>query len=181
MMASMPHAAICIITDEAIGSKIRGIYKMKGQFTSHLSWICLYVGFHTLGVYIHNDTILAFGQFVSQILIEPSLASLGYMGHHNGGYMNISINLMPLGPGDLLFHHAIGLGLHVSILILLKGSLDASGSKLSEYKTMDQSSTYLASGFGDYLFFNSTTLMNGYNTFGPNDLSIVSWGHFSVV
>ena len=64
MMASMPHAAICIITDEAIGSKIRGIYKMKGQFTSHLSWICLYVGFHTLGVYIHNDTILAFGQFV---------------------------------------------------------------------------------------------------------------------
>ena len=84
------------------------------------------------------------------------------MGHHNGGYMNISINLMPLGPGDLLFHHAIGLGLHVSILILLKGSLDASG-------------------FGDYLFFNSTTLMNGYNTFGPNDLSIVSWGHFSVV
>ena len=118
----MPHAAICIITDEAIGSKIRGIYKMKGQFTSHLSWICLYVGFHTLGVYIHNDTILAFGQFVSQILIEPSLASLGYM--------NISINLMPLGPGDLLFHHAIGLGLHVSILILLKGSLDASGSKL---------------------------------------------------
>ena len=108
MMASMPHAAICIITDEAIGSKI--------------SWICLYVGFHTLGVYIHNDTILAFGQFVSQILIEPSLASLGYM--------NISINLMPLGPGDLLFHHAIGLGLHVSILILLKGSLDASGSKL---------------------------------------------------
>ena len=162
MMASMPHAAICIITDEAIGSKIRGIYKMKGQFTHHLSWICLYVGFHTLGVYIHNDTILAFGQFVSQILIEPSLASLGYMGHHNGGYMNISINLMPLGPGDLLFHHAIGLGLHVSILILLKGSLDASG-------------------FGDYLFFNSTTLMNGYNTFGPNDLSIVSWGHFSVV
>ena len=94
MMASMPHAAICIITDEAIGSKIRGIYKMKGQFTSHLSWICLYVGFHTLGVYIHNDTILAFGQFVSQILIEPSLASLGYMGHHNShililqGYMN---------------------------------------------------------------------------------------------
>ena len=121
-----------------------------------------------------------------------------------------------------MFHHAIGVGLHVSILILLKGSLDASGSKLipdklrfavsfacdgpirggtcdisafdsnylglfwmlntrgwitfyfhwkhlqlSEYRTMDQSSTYLNGWFGDYLFFNSTTLMNGYNTFGP--------------
>ena len=140
MMASMPHAAICIITDEAIGSKIRGIYKMKGQFTSHLSWICLYVGFHTLGVYIHNDTILAFGQFVF------------HLGHHNShilnlhgpaslGYMNISINLMPLGPGDLLFHHAIGLGLHVSILILLKGSLDASGSKLIPHTRADKLAT----------------------------------------
>ena len=80
----MPHAAICIITDEAIGSKILGIYKMKGHTLSHLSWICLYVGFHTLGVYIHNDTILAFGQFVSQILIEPlSITTF--------------INLMPLG------------------------------------------------------------------------------------
>ena len=36
---------------------------------------------------------------------------------------------------------------------------------------MDQSSTYLNGWFGDYLFFNSTTLMNGYNTFGPNDFT----------
>jgi len=105
MMASMAHAAIYLITDEAIGSKIRGIYKMKGQLVSHLSWICLYLGFHTLGVYIHNDTILAFGQFVSQILIEPLQITT---------YLNISN--MPLGPGDLLFHHAIGVGLLIKLI-----------------------------------------------------------------
>jgi photosystem I P700 chlorophyll a apoprotein A2 len=67
MMASMTHAAIWIITDELTPLG----YKMKGHLVSHLSWICLYVGFHTLGVYIHNDTILAFGQLFMQIVIEP--------------------------------------------------------------------------------------------------------------
>ena len=38
--------------------------------------------------------------------------------------------LIPLGPGDLLAHHAISLALHVTSLIVLKGSLDGCGSKL---------------------------------------------------
>ena len=38
--------------------------------------------------------------------------------------------VLPIGPGDLLVHHAIALGLHITALILLKGSLDARGSKL---------------------------------------------------
>ena len=36
--------------------------------------------------------------------------------------------LIPLGPGDLLAHHAISLALHVTSLIVLKGSLDGCGS-----------------------------------------------------
>lgn len=35
-----------------------------------------------------------------------------------------------LGPGDFLVHHAIALGLHTTTLILVKGALDARGSKL---------------------------------------------------
>ena len=137
---------------------------------------------------------------------------------------------MPLGPGDLLAHHAIALGLHVTILILLKGSLDGCGSKLMPDKIhfgygfacdgpgrggtcdisawdsfylatfwmlntgawitfyfhwkhltlntvfqFDESSTYLNGWFRDYLWFNSTPLIHGYNTFGANDLSIWAW------
>jgi photosystem I P700 chlorophyll a apoprotein A2 len=47
--------------------------------------------------------------------------------------------------------------------------------QLLENNTLDQSSTYLNGWFGDYLFFHSATLINGYNTFGPNDLGVVSW------
>jgi photosystem I P700 chlorophyll a apoprotein A2 len=37
---------------------------------------------------------------------------------------------LTIGPGDFLVHHAIALGLHTTTLILVKGSLDARGSKL---------------------------------------------------
>ena len=37
---------------------------------------------------------------------------------------------LKIGPGDFLVHHAIALGLHTTTLILVKGALDARGSKL---------------------------------------------------
>jgi photosystem I P700 chlorophyll a apoprotein A2 len=37
---------------------------------------------------------------------------------------------LTVGPGDFLVHHAIALGLHTTTLILVKGALDARGSKL---------------------------------------------------
>jgi photosystem I P700 chlorophyll a apoprotein A2 len=33
-----------------------------------------FLGFHTLGLYIHNDTVVAFGQPEKQILFEPLFA-----------------------------------------------------------------------------------------------------------
>jgi photosystem I P700 chlorophyll a apoprotein A2 len=138
--------------------------------------------------------------------------------------------LLPLGPGDLLAHHAIALGLHVTVLILLKGSLDARGSKLMPDKIhfgygfacdgpgrggtcdisawdsfylatfwmlntnawvifyfhwkhltlntafqFDESSTYLNGWFRDYLWFNSASLIRGYDALGANDLSVWAW------
>ena len=35
---------------------------------------CLFLGFHTLGLYIHNDTCVAFGTPEKQILFEPVFA-----------------------------------------------------------------------------------------------------------
>ncbi len=37
---------------------------------------------------------------------------------------------LPIGPADFLVHHAIALGLHTTALILIKGALDARGTKL---------------------------------------------------
>ena len=46
----------------------------KEAIISHLSWVSLFLGFHTLGLYIHNDVCVAFGTPEKQVLIEPIFA-----------------------------------------------------------------------------------------------------------
>jgi len=139
MMAAFAHAGIFLIRDytstpnmvsqEVIGKEVIGrILLHKGAILSHLSWVCLWLGFHTLLVYIHNDTVSAFSEPEKQILIEPVFAQI--IGQSSAKSLMTLSYLIPLGPGDLLIHHAIALGLHITTLIFLKGSFDGIGSNL---------------------------------------------------
>ncbi|KAK8305844.1 hypothetical protein V6Z12_D03G088800, partial [Gossypium hirsutum] len=234
----------------------------KEAIISHLSWASLFLGFHTLGLYVHNDVMLAFGSPEKQILIEPIFAqwiqsahgktSYGFdvlLSSTNGPAFNagqsiwlpswlnaVNENSNPLfltiGLGDFLVHHAIALGLHTTTLILVKGALDARGSKLMPDKKdfgysfpcdglgrggtcdisawdafylavfwmlntigwvtfywhwkhitlwqgnvsqFNESSTYLMGWLRDYLWLNSSQLINGHNPFGMNSLSVWAW------
>jgi photosystem I P700 chlorophyll a apoprotein A2 len=242
MMGSCAHAAIFLISDytnkietKSHSDSIGRILSHKAAIISHLSFVCLWLGFHTLGVYVHNDTVVAFSQVEKQILIEPAfrLFQAPYQTELTTQHTTVASKLLdfilPLAPTDLLAHHSIALGLHVTVLILLKGSLDARGSKLmgdkihfgygfacdgpgragtcdisawdSFYLAMfwslntdawlmfyahwkhltlwqntalqfDQSSAYLNAWFRDYLWFNSASLIRGYDALGANDLSV---------
>ncbi|KAL5644180.1 hypothetical protein ACJX0J_003532 [Zea mays] len=164
-------------------------------------------GFHTLGLYVHNDVMLAFGTPEKQILIEPIFAQWIQSAHGRNiwlpGWLN-AVNensnslFLTIGPGDFLVHHAIALG--------FKGALDARGSKLMPDKKdfgfldvkyhwmgyfywhwkhitlwqgnvsqFNESSTYLMGWLRDYLWLNSSQLINGYNPFGMNSLSVWAW------
>ena len=134
MMGYFGHGGIMLIRDYIWLRATKGpTYRMldsKSPLISHLSLLCLWLGFHTCAVYIHNDTMLAFGEEEKEILIEPVFPQIIpqgcvpiralYSGNIEG----------KLSPGDFTAHHAIALGLHLSILILLKGCLHARGSKL---------------------------------------------------
>ena len=64
MMASFTHAGIFLIRDwQDQQDVIQRMLAHKGAPISHLSWICLWLGFHTLALYIHNDTVTAFSIF----------------------------------------------------------------------------------------------------------------------
>jgi photosystem I P700 chlorophyll a apoprotein A2 len=131
----------------------------KEAIISHLSWVSLFLGFHTLGLYVHNDVVVAFGSPEKQILIEPVFAQFiqsahgkvlygfdtllsnsGSVATNAGGAwlpgwldaINSGSNslFLTIGPGDFLIHHAIALGLHTTTLICVKGALDARGTKL---------------------------------------------------
>jgi photosystem I P700 chlorophyll a apoprotein A2 len=260
------HGAIFFIRDydpeQNRGNVLARRLEHKEALISHLSWVSLFLGFHTLGLYVHNDVRLAFGTPEKQILIEPVFAQWIQASHGKALYgfdvllasgdsvarqqadgiwlpgwlaaINSGTNslFLPIGPGDFLVHHAIALGLHTTTLILVKGALDARGSKLRPDKKdfgysfpcdgpgrggtcdisawdafylavfwrlntigwvtfywhwkhlgiwqgnpsqFNESSTYLRGWLRDYLWLNSSQLINGYNPFGRNSLSVWAW------
>ena len=265
MCGAFAHGAIFFIRDydpEAnSGNVLARMLEHKEAIISHLSWVSLFLGFHTLGLYVHNDVMQAFGTPEKQILIEPVFAqwiqaaqgkalygfdvllsgenaataagnSIYLPGWLDGINSSTNSLFLPIGPGDFLVHHAIALGLHVTTLILVKGALDARGSKLMPDKKdfgysfpcdgpgrggtcdisawdafylavfwelntvswtvfyfhwkhlalwqgnsaqFDESSTYIMGWLRDYLWLNSSQLINGYNPFGMNSLSVWAW------
>jgi photosystem I P700 chlorophyll a apoprotein A2 len=56
------------------GNVLARMLDHKEAIISHLSWVSLFLGFHTLGLYVHNDVVVAFGQPEKQILVEPVFA-----------------------------------------------------------------------------------------------------------
>jgi photosystem I P700 chlorophyll a apoprotein A2 len=266
MVGAFAHGAIFFIRDYDPelnkNNVLARVLEHKEAIISHLSWASLFLGFHTLGLYIHNDTVVAFGQPEKQILFEPLFAEYIQAASGKGVYgfstllsvpdslatiagnqiwlpnwlqtINSTNNdlFLQIGPGDFLIHHAIALGLHVTTLILVKGALDARGSKLMPDKKdfgysfpcdgpgrggtcdisawdafylamfwmlntigwvtfywhwkhlaiwsgnqgqFDESSNYIMGWLRDYLWLNSSALINGYNPFGMNNLSVWAW------
>ncbi|KAM0066545.1 putative photosystem I [Helianthus debilis subsp. tardiflorus] len=266
MTGAFAHGAIFFIRDynpeQNEDNVLARMLEHKEAIISHLSWASLFLGFRTLGLYVHNDVMLAFGTPEKQILIEPIFAQWIQSAHGKTSYgfdillsstrgsafnagrsiwlpgwlnvVNENSNslFLTIGPGDFLVHHAIALGLHTTTLILVKGALDARGSKLMPDKKdfgysfscdglgrggtcdisawdafylavfwmlntigwvtfywhwkhitlwqgnvsqFNESSTYLMGWLRDYLWLNSSQLINGYNPFGMNSLSIWAW------
>jgi len=265
MVGAFAHGAIFFVRDyDPEANKDNVLARMlehKEAIISHLSWVSLFLGFHTLGIYVHNDVMQAFGTPEKQILIEPVfaqwvqaaqgkalygfdvlLSNAGSIPSNAGaawlpgwlaGINSDSNSLfLTIGPGDFLVHHAIALGLHTTTLILVKGALDARGSKLmpdkkdfgysfpcdgpgrggtcdisawdSFYLAMfwmlntigwttfywhwkhlgvwqgnvaqfNESSVTIMGWLRDYLWLNSAQLINGYNPYGMNNISVWAW------
>jgi hypothetical protein len=55
---------------------ISQIIQHKAAIIAQLSWVCLFLGFHVLGIFMHNDVVTAFGEVEKQILIEPVFAQI---------------------------------------------------------------------------------------------------------
>ena len=98
--------------------------KLKAAVVSHLSWVTLFLGFHTLATFSHNDLLFAFAATDKAQIIQPILAQSIQSCVGKCGWLYV------LCPADFLVHHALALGLHTSLLILVKGALDTPGSLL---------------------------------------------------
>ncbi|MEL6816822.1 MAG: photosystem I core protein PsaA, partial [Cyanobacteria bacterium J06598_3] len=60
------HAAIFMVRDYVPSTHVNNlldrVLRHRDAIISHLNWVCIFLGFHSFGLYIHNDTMRAFGR-----------------------------------------------------------------------------------------------------------------------
>nr|YP_010903901.1 photosystem I P700 apoprotein A1 [Hypnea musciformis]WCH56952.1 photosystem I P700 apoprotein A1 [Hypnea musciformis] len=155
------HASIFMVRDynpaQNYNNVLDRIIRHRDAIISHLNWVCIFLGFHSFGLYIHNDTMRALGrsqdmfsdtaiqlqpifaQWVQNIhTLAPNntspntLATASYA--FGGDIISVSnkIAMMPikLGTADFMVHHIHAFTIHVSVLILVKGFLFSRNSRL---------------------------------------------------
>ena len=156
IIGSSAHAAIFMLKDyQPIDNHTNQLNRMlihRDALISQLNWVCLFLGFHSFGIYIHNDTMNALGrikdmfsdtaiclqpifaQWIQTIHAKASISAVtGGLPWDDGMLATdgfIATTFIPLGTADSLVHHIHAFTLHVTVLIALKGLLFARGSRL---------------------------------------------------
>ena len=140
------HAALFFVVDYEVGS-LRGVERLlahRHSLIAHLNWVCIFLGFHSFGMYIHNDTLSALGRRDDlfgddAIPFRPVLGLLGQSATTNEGIATAAgtfVSTRLTGTADLLVHHIHAFTIHVTVLILAKGVLFARSSRLVSDKGM---------------------------------------------
>ena len=155
------HAAIFMVRDynpaQNYNNVLDRIIRHRDAIISHLNWVCIFLGFHSFGLYIHNDTMRALGRSQDMfsdtaIQLQPifaqwvqnihslaagntspnALASASYAFGGDIVVVGNKVAMMPisLGTADFLVHHIHAFTIHVTVLILVKGFLFARNSRL---------------------------------------------------
>ena len=148
------HAGIFMVRDynpaQNYNNLLDRVIRHRDAIISHLNWICIFLGFHSFGLYIHNDTMRALGrsqdmfsdtaiqlkpvfaQWVQNIhTVAPgnttpnALATASYAFGGDVVAVGNKVAMMPiaLGTADFMVHHIHAFTIHVTVLILLKGVL----------------------------------------------------------
>ncbi|GJV29033.1 photosystem I chlorophyll a apoprotein A2 [Tanacetum coccineum] len=90
MTGAFAHGAIFFIRDynpeQNEDNVLARMLEHKEVIISHLSWASLFLDFHTLGLYVHNDVMLTFGTPEKPILIEPIFAQWIQSAHGKTSY-----------------------------------------------------------------------------------------------
>nr|YP_009314556.1 Photosystem I P700 apoprotein A1 [Liagoropsis maxima]SCW22810.1 Photosystem I P700 apoprotein A1 [Liagoropsis maxima] len=155
------HAAIFMVRDynpaQNYNNLLDRVIRHRDAIISHLNWVCIFLGFHSFGLYIHNDTMRALGRSQDMfsdtaIQLQPIFAqwvqsihtlapgntapnALTTASYAFGGdvvAIGNKVAMMPisLGTADFMVHHIHAFTIHVSVLILVKGFLFARNSRL---------------------------------------------------
>lgn len=131
------HASISVLNIKSFSNDLFNIIAShQYSITVHLNWLCIFLGFHSFGLLIHNDTLQSLGRPYdifsdSAIQLQPIFAQL-LQQIRQVANLRYNQRLLPLHlrTTDFLLHHIHAFTIHVTVLILLKGVLFAKHSRL---------------------------------------------------
>jgi photosystem I P700 chlorophyll a apoprotein A1 len=146
IVGARAHAAIFMVRDYDLGNSYRNLLDRvivhRDAIISHLNWVCIFLGLHSFGLYIHNDTISAlarpkdifrdvaiqiqpiFAQFIQRIhSVAPQITAPSEMAPNSvvwGGNIvrvggKVAIMPITLGTADFIVHHIHAFTIHVTL------------------------------------------------------------------
>jgi photosystem I P700 chlorophyll a apoprotein A1 len=63
IVGSGAHAAIFMVRDyDPVDGLLNTVIEHRDTIISHLNWVCMFLGFHSFGLYCHNDTLRSLGR-----------------------------------------------------------------------------------------------------------------------
>ena len=144
ILGSGTHTSIFLVRDyykvHILKEVLTEIIFYRCIFIGYFIYSTIFVGLHSFGLYIHNDTLQALGRFDDLfsdniIQLKPVFA----IWIQNLSFINIDLNTLnnkvivltqELGTADFLVHHIHTFNIHVTLLILIKGVLYSRTSRL---------------------------------------------------
>lgn len=143
-VSTAPASTIALRGKNRVGADYLRILSHRDVLLGHLFWVCLFLGFHSFCLYVHNDVLQALGRpedmFADQGLqLKPIFASwvqslTPTLGTETCGG-RVALMESKLATADFLVHHVHAFTIHVSTLVLLKAALYARSSRLVPDKT----------------------------------------------
>jgi len=147
MVGAGAHGSIYLLSEFSFSRSpqyISAILAHRDSLIAHLIWVTIFLGFHSFGLYIHNDTMQALGRVSdtfsdTSIQLRPVFANI--LGYHSYDYTSYDIQLYAigttvlshsqfLGTSDFMIHHIHAFTIHTTVLVLMKGLLYSRSSRL---------------------------------------------------
>jgi photosystem I P700 chlorophyll a apoprotein A1 len=153
ILGSSAHSCIQLVRESsALSYSDTTILKHRHVIITHLIWLNVFLGVHSFGLYLHNDTCNALGR-PEDIFSDNSIRLYPIWNLLSSSNLSLSRTSIynslsqSVGTGDFLVNHIHAFSLHLTVLILVKAILHCRTSRLISDK-LDMGFRYPCDGPG---------------------------------
>uniref|UniRef100_UPI002FE4FA80 Photosystem I PsaA n=1 Tax=Amphidinium carterae TaxID=2961 RepID=UPI002FE4FA80 len=133
LVGAFAHLSIGLVRD-TLPQSFSVVLTQRDIILGHLTWVVAFLGVHSFGLYVHNDTMQALGRpddmfSDNAISLLPVFARWSTLTLNSTGSA-VSVLGVELSTADFMVTHIHAFTIHTTVLILVKGFLYARSSRL---------------------------------------------------